>query len=145
MLWKDVFVHAKSLRVVVCDVKSLLAKHHPDLWQQWAGKQNQESISCSLLMDDEAQVTSPGDNCSLSGIIWSNRKLRTREKSMLQILLSYSRFPFVDIKGKPEFLCEACLGFPWTRRLVKYSVFIKGGQSPYNVSFEVWPHGQRSI
>lgn len=91
---KDVFVHAKGLWVVVRDVKSLLAKHHADLRQQRTGKEKQESISCSFLMDS-----------------------------------SDCRFPFVHIKGKPEPPREACLGFPWTGCLVKYSVFIKGGQS----------------
>lgn len=50
-------------------------------------------------------------------------------KDTLQMKLAYSRFLFVHIKGKPEPVREACLGFPWTRHLVKYSVFIKGGQS----------------
>lgn len=49
-------------------------------------------------------------------------------KDTLQMKLAYSGFLFVHIKGKPEPLREACLGFPWTRHLVKYSVFIKGGQ-----------------
>lgn len=58
LLGEDVFVHAERPRVLVRDVKLLLAEHHADLRQQRAGKQKQGSISCSIVMDNEAQGTS---------------------------------------------------------------------------------------
>lgn len=129
---KDVFVHAKGLGVVVGDVESLLAEHHADLGRQRAGKHNQESISCSLLTDDHLWIPPALQQRSNNLMESGNTDVATEEqvmKNTLQMHLSSSRLPFVSIKGKPEPLCEACLGFSCTRHLFKYSLFIKGGQS----------------
>lgn len=81
LLGKDVFVHAKGLGVVVGDVEPLLAKHHADLGQQRAGKHNQQSTSCSLLMDAHLWI-SPALQQSSNNLIESvNTDVATTEQS----------------------------------------------------------------
>lgn len=106
------------------------------IWDSNGLENNRESISCSLLTDDHLWIPPALQQRSQNLMESGNTDVATEEepnrslRNTLQTHLSSSRLPFVSIKGKPEPLREACLGFSCTRHLVKYSLFIKGGQSP---------------